>query len=116
MKKIKDNLFIILTLLLCILLLANRLTGDICHAVLGIVLMILIAAHIGRKITKRKHKKPYIRLVDWVLMAVTAILFLTGILLHPLQGVLIIKILHKLSSVLFILGIILHMVQHRKAE
>lgn len=108
--------FKIITLFLCVLLFGERLTGDICHAVLGIVLMILIAAHIGQKIAKLKHKSPYIRLTDWVLMAVTAILFLTGILLHPLQGILIIKILHKLSSVLFILGIILHMVQHRKSE
>ncbi|MGN0154695.1 MAG: hypothetical protein ACI4A3_09600 [Lachnospiraceae bacterium] len=114
MNRKKEKWFTVITLVLCILLFGKRLTGDIWHAVLGMVFMILIAVHVGRHIVKMKYNKRFIRLVDWILMASTVILLLTGILLHPMQGVLLIKILHKISAVLFVLGIILHMVQHRE--
>ena len=40
-------------------------------------------------------------------------MFVTGMLLHPMQGVFIIKLLHKLSAIVFILGTVAHVVQHR---
>lgn len=114
MNRKKEKWFTVITLVLCIVLFGKRMTGDIWHAVLGMVLMILIAVHVGRHIVKLKYKKRIIRLVDWILMASTVVLLLTGVLLHTMQGVLLIIILHKVSAALFLLGIILHMVQHRE--
>ena len=48
-----------------------------------------------------------------LLLGTLAVLMITGILLHPLHGVLIVLILHKLSAVLFVFGLIAHVVQHR---
>lgn len=63
---------------------------------------------------KEIYKKPSARIVDWVLMASLIILLVTGMLLHPMQGVLALKILHKLAAVLFVLGVIGHILQHRR--
>lgn len=110
----KRKLFVLMTLVLCLLLLLERLTGEICHVILGVILMTMILVHVRREIGKLKGKKLPIRLVDWGLFGVLATVFLTGMMLHPLQGVLLIKVLHKLSSVLLVLGMIVHVVQHKK--
>lgn len=114
MKK-KEKLFMAVALLFCVLLFLQRLTGEIGHAVFGILLTILVIVHMCRQITKMKHKKMSVQIADWVLMAALAVLFLTG-MLHPLQGMLIIKILHKLAAVIFVLGILVHILQHRKIQ
>lgn len=49
-----------------------------------------------------------------VLMVSLVILLVTGVLLHPMQGVWALKILHKLAAVLFVLGVIGHILQHRR--
>lgn len=103
-----------LTLLLCVLLFLERLTGQIWHAVLGIALIIFCVVHLCRKNGELKHGKLSVRVVDWALIALLAILFVSGMLLHPFQGVLALKIIHRLSAVLFVLGLITHLVQHRK--
>lgn len=115
MKK-KEKLFMAVALLFCVLLFLQRLTGEIGHAVFGILLTILVIVHMCRQITKMKHKKMSVQIADWVLMAALAVLFLTGMLLHPLQGMLIIKILHKLAAVIFVLVILVHILQHRKIQ
>lgn len=114
MNSKKASLFMIITLVLCVLLFLQCLTGEICHAVLGVLLIIIMVVHMCRQIVKMKYNKNSIRVVDWVLMVSLAVLFLTGILLHPLQGISALKILHELAAVFFLLGIIVHMVQHRK--
>lgn len=60
-----------------------------------------------------KYRVRSLQLVDALLLGTLAVLMITGILLHPLHGVLIVLILHKLSAVLFVLGLITHVVQHR---
>lgn len=114
MNSKKERLFMIITLILCVLLFLQRLTGEIWHAVLGLLLIIAMVVHMCRQMVKMKYKKNVIQAVDWMLIGSLAVLFLTGMLLHPLQGMLVLKILHKLAAVLFVLGIIVHMVQHRK--
>lgn len=114
--KRKEKIFMAVTLVFCVLLFLQRLTGEIGHAVLGILLMILVIVHMCRQITKMKHKKMSVQMADWVLMVALAVLFLTGMLLHPLQGALIIKLLHKLAAVIFVLGILVHIAQHRKVQ
>lgn len=102
------------TIHLCILLFAERMTGDSLHAVLGLLLVIFMAVHMGRQMKKMKYKKAQIKWVDWALTASLAVLLVTGILLHPMHGVPALKIIHKLAAVLLVFGIIGHILQHRK--
>lgn len=115
-RKKQQILFGIVTLILCVLLFLQRLTGGIWHAVLGVLLIILMVVHFCRENAKLKHRKASIRITDWALIVLLAVLFLSGILLHPLHDVLALKIIHKLSAVLFVLGILAHMVQHGKSQ
>lgn len=116
MKKTNySKLFLaVITLALCVLLFLQRLTGGIWHAVLGILLIIILTVHLCRQNAKLKHRSRSIQITDWALIALLAILLVSGILLHPLNEVLALKIIHKLSAVLFVAGIIAHMVQHKK--
>lgn len=57
-------------------------------------------------------KNKSLRMVDWGLMVALAVVFATGMLLHPLQGMIAIRLLHKLSSVLLVAGMIVHVIQH----
>lgn len=118
MKKTNDSkLFLsIITLALCILLFLQRLTGGIWHAVLGTALIIAATVHLCKQNVKLKHRPRSVQVIDWALIAILAILFLTGILLHPLHEMLILKIIHKLSAVLFVLGVIAHIIQHKKKK
>lgn len=110
MNKKNEMIFGIVTVILCMLLFAERLTGDIIHAILGLLLIILMVVHMCRQQKKLKYKKQQIQWLDWAL----AILFVTGMMLHPMRAVLALKIVHKLAAVLFVLGIIGHIVQHRR--
>lgn len=114
MNKKKEMSFVAITTLLCLALFLQRMTGEIWHVILGVLFIIVIIVHICRQIGRLKHMNSSIRLVDWMLLADLAVVFLSGILLHPLQGVFAIKILHKLSSVLLVIGMIVHVVQHKK--
>lgn len=115
MKK-KEKLFMAISTVICALLFLQRLTGEIGHVVFGAILIIMVLVHMCRQITKMKHKKMGVQTVDWVLMAALAVLCVTGMLLRPLQGMLIIKILHKLAAVIFVSGMIVHILQHRKIQ
>lgn len=114
MSKKKEILMTVITLMLCVVLFAERLTGGIIHAVLGLLVVMIMAVHVGGQMKKMKYKKPSVRIVDWVLMASLVLLLVTGVLLHPMQDVLALKILHKLAAVLFVLGVIGHILQHRR--
>lgn len=114
MDKKKEIIFGIVTVILCALLFAERLTGDVTHAVLGLALLVLMAVHMCRQQKKLKYKKQQIQWLDWALAADLAVLFVTGMLLHPMHGALALKIIHKLAAVLFVLGIIGHILQHRR--
>lgn len=113
MSRTKERIFLAVILVLCGVLFAERLTGDIWHAAIGVLLLTASAVHICRQHAKMKYQKPGVRLLDQVLNGALIVLFVTGMLLHPLQGVLVLQILHKLSAVLLILGIIGHVIQHR---
>lgn len=113
MKKGMKILLLTVTLLLCILLFAQRLTGDVLHAILGMVLTVLLLIHTGRHIMKLRHRSMAIRIADVALFLSLLLLLLPGIVIHPMEGVMILKILHKLSGVVFVLCLVIHAVQHR---
>lgn len=102
-----------ISLILCLLLFGKRLTGEVCHAILGMVLSGMVAVHVCRHIGKLKHKKGSVRITDLVMLVAMAVVFFSGMLLHPLQGSLVILIIHKMASVIFVIGMIVHVVQHR---
>lgn len=114
MKKTREKLFMAVTLLLCVLLFLEHFTGEIWHAVFGVLLIVLMVGHLCRQMIKLRYQKKAVRIVDEVLLGSLAVLFVTGMLLHPLQGMLVIKLVHKLAAIVFVLGIIGHIVQHQK--
>lgn len=116
MNKKKEWLLLGVTLVICILLFCERLTGQIVHAVLGVALIAVLAVHIGKQSKKLKYRKASVRWLDMALMAILAVLFVSGMLAHPLHDVLAVKIIHKLAAVLFVLGIIAHVVQYHKMK
>lgn len=115
-NKKSSKLFLGVTLLLCLLLFFKRLTGEVCHIILGLLLLGVTAMHIRRHIGKLKLKKRSVQIVDVLLLATLLAVFVSGVLLHPLREMLPILILHKISSVCFVAGMIAHVLQHRAAE
>ena len=114
MKKTRENLFVAATLLLCVLLFLGHFTGEIWHVVFGVLLVVLMAGHLCRQMVKLRYQKRSVRVADEVLLGALVVLLVTGMLLHPLQGMLGIKLVHKLAAIVFVLGTIGHIVQHRK--
>lgn len=113
MSRTREKVFLVATIVLCVLLFAVRLTGPIWHAVLGVILTVAMVAHLCKQMIKMKYQKPEIRLVDQVLLAALIVMFVTGMLMHPLHGMFVVKLLHKLSAVLFVLCTVGHVAQHR---
>lgn len=63
-----------------------------------------------------KTEKRPVQVVNVLLLIILAVVFLSGILLHPFEGVLAIKIIHKLSSTLLVIGVIVHVIQHKRGK
>lgn len=113
-KKTNGKLLMLASIILCILLFLQPLTGDILHAIFGVLLLILILVHIGRNRKKIKYKKKSVQVVDWMIIIALIILIVSGVLLHPMRGLLALKIAHRLSAVIFLITLIIHGVQNRK--
>lgn len=119
MKKTKNKIFFAVSLVLCVLLFAIRLTGAKWHVVLGVILTCMMVKHTCARMVHMKKQKTEIRIVDQMLLAALAAMFVTGMLIHPLQGMFVVKMLHKLSAVVFVLAMLGHVAQHspvRRAE
>ena len=110
---IRDKLFVRIASLLWLLLFCKRLTGEVCHVILGLLLIIMIVVHVCRHMRKIKYKKPAVQMVDRMILFAFTVVLATGILIHPLQGAFLILILHKISSGVLVLGTIAHVLQHR---
>ncbi|MGN0394323.1 MAG: hypothetical protein ACI4EF_03075 [Coprococcus sp.] len=116
MNEKKGKAFVMVTLLLCILLIFKRLTGEKIHMILGFIFLGITILHVCRHICKLKHKKISVKLTDWIMMIALLIVLISGVLLHPFKGIFVIKVIHKISSLFFILGMIVHVIQHKKLE
>ena len=111
----KKNIYLaIVTGILCVLLLAIKLTGPRVHVIGGGLLTVICVKHLWRRMRVLNHMRREVQIVDWVLLVALIAMFLSGILLHPMGDILWIKVVHKLSSVLFIVFVIVHSVQHIK--
>lgn len=113
MSKTREKILCAVYIVLGALLLCEKLTGGILHAVLGMLLVVITAVHIGVHWKKFGYRTRKIKLLDGILMGAFAVMTVTGILMHPLGSYLAVKILHKLSAVLFLLCIIGHVIQHK---
>lgn len=112
-KKTRDRLFMAISFVLCVLLFAVKWTGGVWHAVFGILLTVLMVGHMCKQYVKMKYRKTSVQAVDQVMMAALIVMFGTGMLIHPLQDVFLILMLHKLSAIVFVLATIGHVLQHR---
>lgn len=116
MNKTKQVLLMVITLVLCVLLFLQPLTGEIWHAVFGILLLFLFCGHMYKHSKKLKYRSKRNQVVDWIMIAALAVVIISGILLHPLHGLLAVKIVHKLSALIFVLGILVHAVQNLRKK
>lgn len=116
MSKTREKIFIVVTIVLCALLFAVRLTGLLWHVVFGVLLTVTVVGHLCKQMAKMKYRKKEIRWIDEMLLAAMAVMFITGIMLHPMQGVFAIRLLHKLSAIVFVLGTIAHVLQHNAGK
>lgn len=113
MSKRKNMLLGLASVLLITALFCVKLTGGLLHMLLGIVLVILMLVHTFKKRERKKYVRGSFNMVDNVLLAAMAVMVISGILMHPLSGLLLVKILHKLSSLVFSMGCIVHVMQHK---
>lgn len=114
MKKNSGKFLMAAGILLCVLLFLQPLTGDVLHAIFGLLLLVLAIVHVHRNMEKLKYRKRSNQVVDWIIMIALFVLVLSGILLHPLQGMLALKMIHKLGAVIFVIGMLVHALQNRK--
>ncbi len=110
----REKLFVGANVVLCVLLFGVKLTGPLWHVALGVMLVIINVSHMCIQLKKMKYRDKKVQLVDGVLMAALFGMFVTGMLTHPLNGILAVKILHKFTALLFILSMMAHGLQHRK--
>lgn len=112
MGKTKNKLFLAVSLILCVLLFAIRVTGATWHVVCGVILTCMMVKHTCTRMARMKKQKMAIQIVDQVLLAALVTMFVSGMLIHPLHGMLVVKMVHKLSAVVFVLAILGHAAQH----
>lgn len=62
---------------------------------------------------KKKRAGLFMRCVNRIIPAALIVVFISGILLYPLEGVQAVKVIHKLSAVVLAVGAAVHMAQHR---
>lgn len=113
MKKKKDTIFLLITLILCAVLFSVKLTGLAVHMVAGCMLLIVVVKHVCKNMLKMQYMPQKIKVVDRVLLISIIILFVTGMLAHMWSNMIVIKVIHGLSGIVFCVGVIVHAVQHK---
>lgn len=116
MNKWKNKIFFIVSMILCILLFAIRLTGAKWHVALGGVLTGMMVKHTCSRWVRVRKQKMALQVVDQMLLISLVVMFVSGMLIHPLHGMLMVKLLHKLSAVVFVLAMVGHVCQHMPAK
>ncbi len=98
-----------------LLLFCEKITGELVHVILGLLLGIGFFIHIFVE-KKRIRKMP----VSWLFVdACCAIALLvtlvSGLLIHPMGRTLWTLIMHSLGAVVLLLACIYHLIQHQKS-
>ncbi len=110
----KNSNLAVATGILCVLLFAIKVTGPAVHVICGILLTVVSVKHLWKRMRVLSYVKRGVQIVDWILLIALIVMFLSGIMLHPMGDLLWVKIIHKSSSLLFIVLVIVHGVQHIK--
>ena len=105
-----------ITLILCIVLFAIKATGPVIHIVAGVMLTVVSVSHLWSRIRRMRYMKLSWTIVDIVLIASLMAMFGSGMILHLLRELFVVKIAHKLSSLLFVIVLIVHCIQHLKKQ
>ncbi len=113
MKKKKDTVFLLITLVLCVVLFLVKMTGLAVHMVAGCMLLIVVVKHVCKNMLKMQYMPKKIKVVDMALLISILTLFVTGMLAHMWSGMIVIKVIHGLSGIVFCVGVIVHTVQHK---
>lgn len=113
MKKKKDAIFLIITLILCVVLFLVKLTGLAVHMVAGCLLLIVVVKHVCKNMLKMQYMPKKIKAVDMMLLISILVLFVSGMLAHMWSSIVVIKIIHGLSGIVFFVGVIIHAMQHK---
>lgn len=113
MKKKKDTIFLIITLILCAVLFLVKLTGLAVHMVAGCMLLIVVVKHVCKNMLKMQYMPKKIRTVDILLLISILVLFVSGMLAHVWSSIVVIKVIHGLSGIGFCVGVIVHAMQHK---
>ena len=114
MSKCKVKPLMGVTIAFLLLLFCVKVTGEVIHALLGLAFTGIMIYHMSKQGKKLPYVPKKYRIVDIVLIISLGIICISGVLLHPLNGVLLIKIVHKLASVVLCIALIWHVIQHKK--
>ena len=114
MSKCKVKPLMGVTIALLLLLFCVKVTGEVIHALLGLAFTGIMIYYMSKQGKKLPYVPKKYRIVDIVLIISLGIICISGVLLHPLNGVLLIKIVHKLASVVLCIALIWHVIQHKK--
>lgn len=114
MNKSKVKPLIGVTIVLLLLLFCVKVTGEVIHVLVGLAFTGIMIDHMIKQGKKLRYVPRKYRIVDMVLIISLVLICLSGIILHPLKDVLLIKIIHKLSSATLCIALICHVVQHKK--
>lgn len=111
-KKKKDILFLITTVLLCLLLFGVKLTGTGIHTIFGFLLIIITLFHVYKNRHRIKYMAKNIKWIDGILIGSVVVMFVSGMVMHfgemkALTGV------HALAGVAFCVCVLIHVAQHR---
>ena len=114
MGRNKTYISLAVSMVICIFLFCIKWTTVILHAIVGIIFIGAMLVHMGKRLKRVKYANKSKRVVDYILALDCVVLLLTGLMAHPMQGVIWIKIFHAVTSVLFVVFCIVHVVQHTK--
>lgn len=104
----KRFIFMFAMLIACVILFLQPFTGMGVHAISALTLLIVSICHTRnyRKTWKKAcHSKKITEVALWTALAIA---MLSGFLLKPFHGVMIVIIIHKLSAVAFVVCLIFH--------
>jgi hypothetical protein len=110
--KQKLHLFLFISIMMCILLFLQKITGLKIHAMISLIFTILIIIHMIKHFKKIKHRTLSICIIDCLLIIFLIGLFISGKMVMHNDTILLV-LAHKLCALLFVLSMIVHCLQHK---
>jgi|GEM_PF-1803922 len=119
MKQKKMRLITIICAVIMCILFAEKMTGEVVHMVLGLIICLAGIFHVARNMDHIKHMPRGIKVVDYLMCLFLVIMLISGIMIHPLKFsgenmrlLMVCGISHVLGAVFFVILCIIHVIQH----